>query len=85
MYKFVNKEFRVPKIKEDISASIYISFIIEKDGTMSSYKIIRDPGYGLGDEAIRVLKSIKEKWVPGTINGLPVRCSYNFPMTINIR
>lgn len=85
LYTFLNTKFRIPRVKEDIRAHIYVSFVIEKDGTMSSYKIIRDPGYGLAKEAIRVLKSIKERWIPGTINGLPVRCSYNLPITINIK
>ena len=64
---------------------MYASFVVEKDGSMSNFKIIRDPGYGMGDETLRVLKLCKTKWKPGIIDGLPVRASYNLPLTINIK
>jgi len=51
---------------------------------MSSYEILKEPGYGLADELIRVLKTIKEKWSPGMIDDKPVRVSYNLPLTLNI-
>jgi protein TonB len=51
---------------------------------MTNIKVVRDPGYGLGDEAVRVLKLIPEKWKPGYQSGEAVRCSYNLPMTINL-
>jgi protein TonB len=47
--------------------------------------VLRDPGYGLGQEAIRVLKNIKTKWSPGIKNGNSVRTSYNLPIKVNIR
>ena len=84
-YKYVNKNFRIPEIDQDMKAKIYVSFVVEKDGSMTAIKVLRDPGYGLGNEAIRVLKSMKKKWTPGIQNGKPVRASYNLPITINIR
>ncbi|TRW22024.1 hypothetical protein FMM05_18900 [Flavobacterium zepuense] len=65
---------------------VYVSFVIEPDGTLSNAKVLRDPSKGgiLGTEALRVLKSTGEKWLPGEINGTPVRTSYNLPITVNI-
>jgi protein TonB len=51
---------------------------------MSNIKVLRDPGYGLGKEAIRVLKSLKSKWTPGMIAGQAVRTSYNLPITVKL-
>lgn len=83
-YKFLTDNFKSSAVDEDMSVKIYLSFIIEKDGSMTNIKVVKDPGYGLGDEAVRVLRLIPEKWSPGYQNGKPVRCSYSLPMTINL-
>ncbi|MXN92893.1 energy transducer TonB [Flavobacterium sp. Sd200] len=84
-YSYVNKNFRIPELDQDMTARIYVSFVVEKDGSLTAIKVLRDPGYGLGKEAERVLKSLKTKWSPGIQNGKPVRASYNLPITINIK
>ncbi|AWH86893.1 energy transducer TonB [Flavobacterium album] len=84
-YKYVNNNFRIPEIDQNMVAKIYVSFVVEKDGSMTQIKILRDPGFNLGKEAERVLKSMKKKWEPGIQNGKPVRASYNLPITINIK
>ncbi|MFP5436653.1 MAG: energy transducer TonB [Bacteroidia bacterium] len=82
---YVQKNFRIPEVDQDMTARIYVQFVVEKDGTLTGIKILRDPGYGLGKEAERVLKSVKTRWSPGIQNGKPVRASYNLPITINIK
>lgn len=84
-YNYVNKNFRIPEIDQNMTAKIYVSFVVEKDGSLTAIKVLRDPGYGLGKEAERVLKSLKIKWSPGIQNGKPVRASFNLPITINIK
>ncbi|MBC8645308.1 energy transducer TonB [Flavobacterium lindanitolerans] len=64
---------------------VFVYFVVEKDGTLTNIKVVRDPGYGLGAEAIRVLKSIKTKWKPGIQNDKPVRTAYNLPITVEIK
>lgn len=83
--KAVNNSFRVPEIDQNLTAKIYVSFVVEKDGSLTAIKVLRDPGYGLGKEAERVLKSIKTKWSPGIQNGKPVRASFSLPITVNIK
>jgi len=82
---FVMKNFRIPEIDQDMTARIYVSFVVEKDGTLTDVKAVKDPGYGLGKEAERVIKSNKVKWNPGIQNGKPVRTRFNLPVTINIK
>lgn len=84
-YKYVNDKFKIPDVDQDLSVRIYMSFVVEKDGSMTNIKVLRDPGYGMGREAERVLKSMKQKWSPGVQNGKPVRASYNLPIVINIK
>lgn len=84
-YRYVGQNFRVPKVKGVTSVKIFAYFIIETDGSMSDIRVLRDPGYGLAEEAVRVLKGCPEKWTPGVSNGQKVRCAYNLPITINIK
>jgi hypothetical protein len=60
----VTLEFKIPDVKEDNIYRIVVSFVVETDGGMSNYKVLKDPGFGLGDEAIRTLKTITTKWTP---------------------
>lgn len=81
----VGKNFKLPEIGEKATMKVFVYFVVEKDGTLTNIKVIRDPGYGLGAEAIRVLKSIKTKWKPGMQNDKPVRTAYNLPITVEIK
>ncbi len=84
-YKYIGQEFEIPEVDEDMTARIYVSFVVEKDGSMTDIKVLRDPGHGLGDEALRVLKGINMKWNPGENDGKPVRTSYTLPIAINTK
>ena len=83
-YTYVGNNFNRPELDTDRTMRVYVSFVIEKDGSMTDIIVKQDPGYGLGKEAIRVLKSLKTKWTPGMINSKPVRTAYNLPITIKI-
>jgi protein TonB len=78
----VGAKFNITEIDEKIMITVLVSFVIEKDGTMSDIKVLRNPGFGLDAEAIRVLKSIKTKWKAGKINGETVRTQYHLPIKV---
>lgn len=79
-YRCIGKNYRVPK-QDDLRGKIFMSFVIETDGSLTDIKIIRDIGYGTGPEAKRVLK-LCNKWIPGTKDGKPVRVLYSLPINI---
>lgn len=81
-YTYVGNNFEKPELDSEMAIRVSVSFVIEKDGSMTDIRVIKDPGYGLGAEAIRVLKSLKTKWSPGILDGKAVRTSYNLPITI---
>lgn len=82
-YTYVGNNFERPET--DIATiRVIVSFVIERDGSMTDIQVKRDPGYGIGKEAIRVLKSLKTKWQPGMIGGKPVRTSYNLPIIVKM-
>ena len=82
-YKFVGENFTMPKTPNDVklSGKTYVSFIIETNGEISNIKVLRDIGYGTGEEAVRVLK-LSPKWTPGKVNDEAVRTAYSLPITI---
>lgn len=84
-YKLIMKEFKIPDDKKDSVSRVYLSFVIEMDGTMSNFKILRSPSKEMGDEVIRVLKTITPKWKPGKVKGTDVRTLYSLPITINTK
>ena len=79
-YKFVGNNYQTPE-EEGLKGKVYVTFVVEKDGSLTDIKVIRDIGYGTGKEAIRVLKKCP-KWTPGEQNGKKVRVLYSLPITI---
>ncbi|WP_456315018.1 energy transducer TonB [Pseudomonas shirazensis] len=81
-YTYVGNNFTRPELDAERTLKVYVSFVIEKDGSITDIMVRNDPGYGVGKEAIRVLKSLKTKWSPGILNGKAVRTAYNLPITV---
>ncbi len=79
-FKFVATNFVIPE-DADQFVKVFVSFIVEKDGSLTNIKVLRETGYGIGNEAVRVLKS-SPKWKPAIHSGKPVRCSYTVPISI---
>lgn len=79
-YKYVANNYQTPE-EEGLKGKVYVSFVVEKDGSLTDIKAVRDIGYGTGAEAVRVLKRCP-KWTPGVQNGKPVRCTYTLPISI---
>ncbi len=71
---FIKRNFVMPNIK-GLKGEVLVSFIVEKDGTLSEIGVLSDAGNGTADEAIRVM-SISPVWSPGVLNGIPVRVQY---------
>lgn len=80
--KTVGRKFISPELDEQRIIRVLVFFVIEKDGSLSNITVPRDPGFGIGSEAIRVLKTIKTKWEPGILNGKPVRTNFSLPIVV---
>ena len=64
----------------NIQGTVQVSFTIEKDGTLTDVKAEgRKLGYGMEEEAVRVLR-LSKRWNVGMQNGKPVRVKYNIPL-----
>ena len=80
-YNFFLKNFQVQN-EEELKGNVFVTFVVEKDGSLSDIKVLRDIGYGTGKEAVRILKSCP-RWNPGEQNGKKVRVLYSLPITID--
>lgn len=80
-YRHVGNKFRMEQLQLDIAGKVVLSFVVEKNGTISDIKIIQSLHPKVDEEAIRVLKSYPA-WIPGVIKGQKVRVFYTLPITI---
>ena len=62
---------------------VFIGFIVEPDGSLSGFKVLRGIGYGCDEEALRVAKSMP-KWQPGMHRGKAVRVQYLVPVNFKL-
>ena len=62
-----------------IEGVVFITFVIEIDGSISNIKVLRGIGGGCDDEAVRVIR-LMPKWTPGKQNGKEVRVQFNMPI-----
>lgn len=85
--QYVAQKYRVDEISEragqDLKGRVIVEFVVEKDGSLTDIKVIRDLGFGTGEEAIRVLKSMP-KLKPGEQNGKKVRARFSLPISVTI-
>jgi len=81
--EFLGKNYVYPSAASEagVSGRVIVSFVVEKDGSLTDIKVLRDMGYGTGEEAVRVVKKSK-KWNPGVQNGRAVRVSYTIPFVL---
>jgi len=82
---FLAKNIRYPAAarQNKVEGRVIISFIVEKDGSLSDVHVIRGIGYGADEEALRVIKS-SPNWKPGVQNGHLVRVAYSVPISFSL-
>lgn len=74
-----NIHYPAAALEKKVQGMAFIQFIVEKDGTLSNIKLLRDPGEGLGAEAIRIMK-LSPKWSVGMDKNHPVRVQIRTPV-----
>ena len=80
-YKFIASNYKTPTDPDFVNGKVIVSFVVEKDGSLTDIKVLRDTGFGTGQEAIRVLK-LSPKWIPGQQNGHVVRSNNQLPISV---
>jgi len=85
MNKFLAKNLTYPReaLEKNIQGTVYVSFIVEADGSITNATIKRDIGAGCGEEAVRVVKMMP-KWNPGKQRGKTVRTQFILPVSFKL-
>lgn len=82
---WVQSQIRYPAeaLKRGIEGRVVLSFIVERDGSVSTIELLQSPDRILSEEARRVVSS-SPKWTPGRQNGHLVRVRYMLPVDFSI-
>ena len=85
MMQYVAKHVNYPKEaqKAGVQGRVFVGFIVEADGSLTDFKVLRGIGYGCDEEAMRVAQSMP-KWNPGMQRGKAVRVHYQFPVIFKL-
>lgn len=81
------KNLRYPSaaLENGKSGKVYVVFTVDKNGKTSNHHVVNNLGFGLDEEAIRVLKLIPDDWLPGLSNENPVDVEITYPVTFNLK
>ncbi len=84
--KFLSENIKYPEEAKEIGTQgrVFLTFVVEVDGSITDVKILRGIGSGCDDEAVRVVKSMP-KWIPGKQRGVPVRVQFNLPIVFKLQ
>jgi len=83
--RYLSKNIRYPAVarENNTQGRVIVSFVCEKDGSLTDVKVARGIGDGCDEEAVRVIKA-SPHWKPGIQNGRPVRVAYSVPINFTL-
>lgn len=86
LIKYLSENIKYPEQakKDKIQGKVYISFVVEKDGSVADAKVLRGIGGGCDEEALRVVNAMP-KWTPGKMRNTPVRVQFNLPVVFKLQ
>lgn len=87
---FLRATLRYPTMARDsnISGRVVMQFVVEKNGTLTNVKTLKDIGGGCADEAKRIINAMNElniRWIPGEIAGKAVRSIFTLPISFKLQ
>jgi TonB family protein len=85
-YIYTNLNYPETERKSKLEGSVFISFIVEKDGSLSNFSVGKPmQGHPVFDEeAMRVMKAMPH-WTPARIDGKPVRMAITVPIRFTVK
>ena len=86
LYAFLAENIKYPQMAKEsgIQGRVFVTFVVERDGSVTDVRVLRGIGGGCDEEAIRVVKSMP-KWTPGKQRGKSVRVQYNLPVKFTLQ
>ena len=69
--------------KQGIEGTVFLELYIDQNGNIKNIKLLKNPGYGFGEAAVKALKGIK--CIPAKTNGVPVAVRIRYPVRFILR
>ena len=86
LLQYLNSHVKYPVVAQEngIQGRVTISFVVERDGSITDVKVARSVDPSLDKEAARVVSSMP-RWTPGKQNGSAVRVKFNVPVVFRLQ
>ena len=86
MLSFLQENITYPKDAQEkkISGRVLVTFVVEKDGSISNVETVKSVFPSLDEEAVRIVKGMPN-WKPGKQNGKVVRVKYTLPISFSLK
>lgn len=86
MYEYMGRMQKYPDAEYEagIQGKVTVQFTVDKDGSIREVKLLRGVSEGLDQEALRIVRSMP-KWIPGKLDGRPVKCRFNLPIMFRLK
>lgn len=82
-YLAATVQYPIDARKIGIEGTVYVTFVVEADGSITNCRVLRGIGGGCDEEAIRLVKNMP-KWKPGRQRGVARRVQYNMPIKFTL-
>ena len=85
LFEYLSKSIRYPEEarKNSIQGRVIVTFVVEKDGSVSNAHVVKSVDPLLDAEALRII-NVMPQWTPGKQGGEPVRVKYTVPVTFRL-
>ncbi|MDO5446721.1 MAG: energy transducer TonB [Prevotellaceae bacterium] len=86
LMQYLSKHIKYPVVAEEngIQGRVIVTFVVEKNGSITDVQVVKSVDPSLDKEAVRVVKSMPN-WIPGKQNGSAVRVKYTLPVTFRLQ
>jgi protein TonB len=86
LFEYLSKNIKYPVVAEEngVQGRVIVTFVVEKDGSITDVRVVKSVDPSLDKEAQRVVKSMP-RWIPGKQNGSAVRVKYTVPVTFRLQ
>jgi protein TonB len=86
LMQWLSKNIKYPVVAEEngVQGRVVVTFVVEKDGSITDVNVVKSVDPSLDKEAQRVVKSMPH-WIPGKQNGSAVRVKYTVPVTFRLQ
>ena len=86
LMQYLANNIKYPVVAQEngVQGRVVVSFVVERDGSITDVQVVRSVDPSLDREAQRVVRNMP-RWIPGKQNGQAVRVKYNVPVAFRLQ